>query len=728
MRSFWLGVLWLTPCLAVANPWDKQPTNPATNSDHGGVGLLQMPSARMASEGEFAIGINRVDPYDRYSFTLQALKRFEFVFRYNSINNQLYGPRDFSGNLTLKDRGFDAKLTLFKESDWMPEVAVGARDFLGTGLFSSEYLVASKRYNQWDFTAGLMWGNIGLRQDVKNPLGALSSRFYGERERTGSVGGEANSNSWFKGQYASLFAGVEYRFETQPLWLVAEYDANDYRNEPRQTQLAASSPFNLGVKYRYDDWLDLGLAFERGNTLGFNIGFRTNFMDTQRGMPKFDAPFQPTAQPDITPSLLAFQRSQDNSSEPVQATEPAIQNLKRQLTGAGLPLQSLAMSEDGQRLRVVVSNKNYRNLTQALGRTSRILLAHTPSSVLQFTLVVHEKGLDVEQHTFYRHQLVQVMQKQLSPTVAVRYAQQEQSLTRGRSDSQSARPLSVQSYPNWTASIAPAMRHNIGGPDDFYQFQIMAVAPVKVELRPGLSVSSSITTNIYNTFDKIKLESDSVLPHVRSDIAKYLKQQGTFSLTTLQADYLFNVANGWYGRTSAGIFEEMFGGVGAEVLYAPQGKPWAFGLDANWVKQRDYDNRFGFLPYQANTGHVTWYHQWPAWQLQSKVSAGQYLAGDRGYTIDVSREFDNGTRVGGFFTRTNVSAAEFGEGSFDKGIYISIPLDFFTTTHTRGRVGSMWRPLTRDGGAKLNISNPLYDAVKGYSNTSMDETSEKLTE
>lgn len=299
MRSFWLGVLWLTPCLVAANPWDKQPTNPTTNSDHGGVGLLQMPSARMAPEGEFAIGINRVDPYDRYSFTLQALKRFEFVFRYNSINNQLYGPKDFSGNLTLKDRGFDAKLTLFKESDWMPEVAVGARDFLGTGLFSSEYLVASKRYNQWDFSAGLMWGNIGTRQDLKNPLGALSSRFYGERERTGSVGGEANSNSWFKGQYASLFAGVEYRFESQPLWLVAEYDANDYRNEPNKTQLAASSPFNVGVKYRYDDWLDLGLAFERGNTLGFNIGFRTNFMDTQRGMPKFDAPFSRRLSPTL---------------------------------------------------------------------------------------------------------------------------------------------------------------------------------------------------------------------------------------------------------------------------------------------------------------------------------------------------------------------------------------------------------------------------------------------
>ncbi len=727
MRYLRLGVLCLTPCLAFANPWDKQPSNLTTHSDHGGVGLLQMPTARMAPDGEFVVGINRVDAYDRYSFSLQALKGFEFVFSYNSLNNQLYGPKDFSGDLTYKDRGFDAKLTLLDESDTVPALAVGARDFLGTGLFSSEYLVASKRYYNWDITAGLMWGNIGSRQDLKNPLSLLSNRFDASRE---TVWGQENSGNWFKGSYASLFAGLEYRFQDKPLWLVAEYDANNYQQEPFGAAFETASPINIGVKYRYDNWLDLGLAFERGNTIGLNIGFRTNFMDTQRGVPKLDPPAQPTAQPNVIPSLVAFQHNPLSESASVQASEPAIQSLKRHFSGSGLNLQALALSEDQQQLTIYFSNKNYRNLTQALGRSARIVLAHTPSSVVQFKLVLQEKGLDVEQHVFYRHQLVQAMQKQLSPTVVAHYAQQEQALSQLATDTALTKPakLMVETYPNWSASLFPAMRHNIGGPDDFYQFQIMAVAPLKVEFRPGLSLSTSLTANVYNTFDKIKLQSDSVLPHVRSDMVKYLQQQGAASLTSLQSDYLFGINNSWYGRASAGLFEEMFGGVGGEVLYAPHNKPWAVGIDANWVKQREYDNRFGFLPYQANTGHITWYHQWPAYQIQSKVSAGQYLAGDRGYTIDISREFDNGTRVGGFFTRTNVSAAEFGEGSFDKGIYISIPLDFFTTTHSRSRVGSVWKPLTRDGGAKLAIQNPLYDAVKGYSNSSIAETPERLIE
>ncbi|STL49433.1 putative lipoprotein [Escherichia coli] len=32
----------------------------------------------------------------------------------------------------------------------------------------------------------------------------------------------------------------------------------------------------------------------------------------------------------------------------------------------------------------------------------------------------------------------------------------------------------------------------------------------------------------------------------------------------------------------------MFGGAGAEVLYRPLDSNWAFGLDANYVKQRDW--------------------------------------------------------------------------------------------------------------------------------------------
>ena len=40
-----------------------------------------------------------------------------------------------------------------------------------------------------------------------------------------------------------------------------------------------------------------------------------------------------------------------------------------------------------------------------------------------------------------------------------------------------------------------------------------------------------------------------------------------------------------------------------------------------------------------------------------------------GVTIDLSRSFVNGTKFGVFASFTDVSTEQFGEGSFDKGIY-----------------------------------------------------------
>ena len=41
----------------------------------------------------------------------------------------------------------------------------------------------------------------------------------------------------------------------------------------------------------------------------------------------------------------------------------------------------------------------------------------------------------------------------------------------------------------------------------------------------------------------------------------------------------------------------MYGGVGGEVLYMPDDKPWALGADIYWLKQREYDQKFSFLDF-----------------------------------------------------------------------------------------------------------------------------------
>ena len=85
-----------------------------------------------------------------------------------------------------------------------------------------------------------------------------------------------------------------------------------------------------------------------------------------------------------------------------------------------------------------------------------------------------------------------------------------------------------------------------------------------------------------------------------------------------------------------------------------------------------------------------------------KLSAGEYLAGDVGTTFEISRTFDTGVRFGAFATFTDVSTEDFGEGSFDKGIFFTIPIYGNLINYT-------WRPLTKDPGAKLIRKHTLHD-------------------
>ena len=64
--------------------------------------------------------------------------------------------------------------------------------------------------------------------------------------------------------------------------------------------------------------------------------------------------------------------------------------------------------------------------------------------------------------------------------------------------------------------------------------------------------------------------------------------------------------------------------------------------------------------------------------------------------------------LGIFAIATVLSAAIFGEGSFDKGFYFAIPLDIFYPNYTKGNISFGLHPLTKDGGAMLSYHNSLY--------------------
>ena len=61
----------------------------------------------------------------------------------------------------------------------------------------------------------------------------------------------------------------------------------------------------------------------------------------------------------------------------------------------------------------------------------------------------------------------------------------------------------------------------------------------------------------------------------------------------------------------------------------------------------------------------------------------------------------NGWEVGAYATLTDVPFNQFGEGSFDKGIYVTLPMDWLTGSPSMSQRTFMIRPITRDGGARL---------------------------
>ena len=64
--------------------------------------------------------------------------------------------------------------------------------------------------------------------------------------------------------------------------------------------------------------------------------------------------------------------------------------------------------------------------------------------------------------------------------------------------------------------------------------------------------------------------------------------------------------------------------------------------------------------------------------------------------------------MGIFFSLTDISKEEFGEGSFDKGFFINIPVEAFFSNFQRGNTGFGLRPVTRDGAASLDHKYTLW--------------------
>ena len=152
--------------------------------------------------------------------------------------------------------------------------------------------------------------------------------------------------------------------------------------------------------------------------------------------------------------------------------------------------------------------------------------------------------------------------------------------------------------------------------------RITYAAGGRLDLGAGFALAGSVQQVLAQNLDRA-VPSDSQLPHVRSDLARYAEEGRDLAISTLYAERLWTPAPDWFARATAGYLEPMFAGVSGEVLWRPRDRPWAVGLDLNWVAQRDYDQRLGLQDYRVATGHLSVYADLPWWNLYA-VLRGYY--------------------------------------------------------------------------------------------------------
>ena len=643
-----------------------------------------MPSARMQADGALSVATSQSDTEDLYYVTYQAFPWLEASFRYLIPNP---GKKFGAGDVRATDRSFEAKIRLVEESGVLPQVALGARDLLGTGRFSGEYLVASKQWDRLDLTVGLGWGRLSGRDVFSNPFG-------GVRNRNDALGGQPLLDTYFRGDDLGLFGGMRYQLPKN-FEFIAEYSSDSRAREIRKNIISDALPWSAGLAWQPTRDVSVTVSRQLGQDWALTVAAQ---LDTRAETPR--KPRQAFWSVNESPARSGRAEELDTSLWYARL----LFDVERQ----GLLLLSGHLTDGNRVVWLEVENLKFAYSADAIERVLTLSEVHLPPEVHTVNVTLQNDG--VAQGTVrYRRRVGvadqaafgQVFEEDLLTVMPVSPAVADPAFRTGF-----VRPLL-----NVSGSIG--QRVNLMDPDDPLRFQILGRLNLDLDIGGDWYVRSSLMANIYNDFEDIRRPSSSVLPRVRSNIDKYLKQ-GDTGIDSLYLEKRGMISPEVSYRAYGGILETMFSGVGAEVLWEPFPSRLAFGANLNYARQRDFDARFDHLDYDVITGHASVYWASPFDGYDAAVHAGRYLAKDYGATFEVRRTFDSGWQVGGFFTLTEVPFETFGEGSFDKGIFFRVPLNAFFKNDTQGVYSTSIRTIQRDGGARLDgFGDALYWEGRG---------------
>jgi hypothetical protein len=663
-------------------------------SYNGSSGYINTPSALMRADGTLVTGLSHASPYTSLYLGLQALPGLEITGRYQQtagVPGFTPGPGIDYGS--FKDKAAGAKLRLLPQGafdlPWLPALALGVDDIgIGTEAFATAYLVGSQQ---------MRWGQAAIDASIG----------YGQRRMQG------------------VFGGVRYTHSRWADWaLVADYDRIDFRNDVGARRIGLDKrpvgQFNLGLEYTAPSGWSIQLA-RRDGQAAINVGLIVPLgLTSLRAKTAEPAPYVA-----FHDTLPATQWATDQDQ---------LRSLSQQLHADGLRNLQLKLVQGVLHARL--SSNRYLDPHRAVGRAMRILLANAPQGLQRIEVTYLNEGLptlhyaatDLEQLARYfsggatgdelltHLHITMAGPDPVAPDeAALPLPPPDNSHTPRLADDgmHTGLPLDLRMGGETPAghqwSIAPAVQIFFNDPSGALKGAVDLRAEGRYQLLPNLSLDAAANLRLVENISDVRKPSNSLLPHVRSDIAEYYRSS-RYKLDKLVLNHLAHPTRHWYTRASVGLYETMFAGIGGQLMYVPEGAPWTLDLSLDHLAQRDASAPFKLTDYRVWSGQAA-LHAELAHQLTGTVRLGRFLAGDTGARFELKREFASGVQLGLWYTVTNgrdtTSPGSVADPYRDKGVFMRIPFDTVAPRHSKRSLQIQLSPWTRDVGQMVTAPADL---------------------
>jgi len=639
-----------------------------TPGNWGGTGIMETPTARVLKEGQFRFGVGLAEPYRHYYGAISPFNGLEIDGRFTEIADT--GPAQTglpAAYGAYKDKVADLKYRFLPETKWFPALTLGLFDPHGTRKYGSQFIVASKQIYPFDFTVGFGNGRYG-----RKPLESSGDNFKVELFQ--------DPRSWLSD--GLFFGGFQFAV-TDWLMFMAEYNPIRYDQQtsdpaqPKYFQNAVPSKFNFGLRWRPWDWLEADLSYQRGQQVGLNVSM--NFELGRPFLPIYDAPYR---------------------EKPELKKNPLTERLVRALKDSGF--SDIAIKIVGNDIWIEARNDRYFYDPKGIGVVLRILKDLLPPNMEKVYLSFTSNGIPTQSFTTHREDIAEFFGEKLTLGEFLY-------VSKYRTDNW--RPLDAERKHReyWDWGIDPAFRMFLNDPSGFFKYRAGFNEWVRIYPWRGTTVMTALEQYPLNN---VSTSNNPSSQPVRTDFVLYTYEK--LLMDKLLVDQVVKLPHEFYARAAVGYLETEYAGLDWEMAKPLWGGRLMVGLSGSVVKKREVGKAFSFKENDWKSSYTTAFLNTalnvPEAEMTLDLRTGQFLAGDRGTRVTLSKSF-NGIILYGWYSFTNtndVFTDSYNRGYNDKGIGIVWPLRMFLGRDSKTIYSFSISPWTRDVAQDIDHVNNLF--------------------